>query len=244
MTSATAAPRADAHRGIRGLRRIGWFHPEWWVLLAAAAGWTLIAATLHSHAGRTGPGGSGGSGAFWLIAMVLAMMLPLVIASVRHVAFSSLWGRRHRAIFAFLTGYVALWMLVLAVIVGARDLATSFVGWTAVAAATTVAASLWEFTPGKRRRLHRCLRTVPLAPQGWRAERDCAWFGVTTGVNCVATCWALMAVCVTFSHSVPIMLTVFAIQLSGRYQRRPSPTLASLSVIGVCLAWLAASLIA
>ncbi len=49
--------------------------------------------------------------AAWML-MVVAMMFPLVIGSVRTVAARSLWRRRHRAIAGFLTGYAGAWFLV------------------------------------------------------------------------------------------------------------------------------------
>jgi predicted metal-binding membrane protein len=34
--------------------------------------------------------------------------------------------------------------------------------------------------------------TRPLAPDGWRAHRDCLYFGVDHGIHCVGNCWLLM----------------------------------------------------
>ncbi len=48
-------------------------------------------------------------------------------------------------------------------------------------------------------------------------------------------CWALMAAATAFSHSLVVMSVLFGVQVSGRYQRRPSPVLAALAVLGVCL---------
>jgi predicted metal-binding membrane protein len=81
---------------------------------------------------------------------------------------------------------------------------------------------------------------MPLAPRGWRADADCARFGAMAGASCVSVCWALMAVCVVFAHSLPVMAVLFAVQLTGRYRRDPSPALTALAVLGVCLAALAA----
>jgi predicted metal-binding membrane protein len=101
--------------------------------------------------------------------------------------------------------------------------------------AAVVLAALWELSPARVRRLRRCHRTVPLAPRGWRADGDCALYGATTGLSCAAMCWALMAACAAFSHSLPVMAVLFGVQLSDRYQRRPSPVLAALAVLGVGL---------
>jgi predicted metal-binding membrane protein len=201
-------------------------------MTAAAGAWVWMVARPHG----------GHADVRWTGTMVAAMMLPLTIPHVRHVAQSSLWRRRHRGIAGFLAGYVAVWMLAMMAIVAALGLGSRFAGWTVVAGVVTAAAVLWEVAPGRRRLLHRCTRTVPLAPRGWRADADCARFGVLAGVSCVSVCWALMAACVVFSHSLGVMAVLFGVQLSGRYRRDPSPVLAAVAVLGVCLAALAAQL--
>jgi predicted metal-binding membrane protein len=232
------------HSGIRDkLRRIGWRYPEWWVVMAAAVAWIFmvgvsLAGMSQPHAGHTGitPGRGHGQGSLGMVAMVIAMMLPLTLANVRHVALSSLWRRRHRAIAAFLVGYLAVWIVVQSVIVGRTwGLLAPLVGWETMGGIAMVTAALWELAPIKRQRLRRCHRTVPLAPRGWRADAECAHYGLTTGFSCVTVCWALMVAAAAFSHSFMVMTVLFGVQLSGRYQRRPSPILAVLAVLGVCL---------
>jgi predicted metal-binding membrane protein len=238
----------DSPGGLERLRRMGWNHPEWWVVAVAAAAWVFMAGmalprAADPHAGHAGhashagmiAGGGQGHGAAGMAAMVIAMMLPLTLANVRHVAWSSLWRRRHRAIAAFLAGYLAVWILVQAGIAGAWGWMASFTGWERAGIVALVAAVLWELSPIKRQRLHHCHRTVPLAPRGWRADADCARYGVTTGLSCVTMCWALMAACAAFAHSFLVMIVLFGVQLSGRYQRNPSPSLAALAVCGVYL---------
>jgi predicted metal-binding membrane protein len=175
--------------------------------------------------------------------MVIAMMLPLTLTNVRHVALSSLWRRRHRAIAAFLVGYLAVWIVVQTVIVGGTwGVLAPLIGWKTAAGVAMVTAALWEVAPIKRQRLPRCHRTVPLAPRGWRAHANCAHYGVTTGFSCVTMCWALMVAAAAFSHSFLVMTVLFGVQMSGRYQQRPSPALAALAVLGVCLLSFAALL--
>jgi predicted metal-binding membrane protein len=226
------------HNSIRyKLRRIGWHHPEWWVVIAAAVAWLFMATMSHPHASHTGinPGRGHGQCAIGMVAMVIAMMLPLTLANVRYVAISSLWRRRHRAIVAFLVGYLAVWIVVQCVIVGTWELLAPLIGWETVGGVAMVAATLWEVAPIKRQRLRRCHRTMPLAPRGWRADTDCAQYGVTTGFSCVTMCWALMLAAAAFSHSLMVMTVLFGVQMSGRYQQRPSLILAALAVLGVCL---------
>ncbi len=232
----SACSMPDASGSLERLRRTGWNHPEWWVVAIAAAAWVFMAAMAFPRAANPHAGHAGhGHGTLGMVAMVTAMMLPLTLANVRHVAWSSLWRRRHRAILAFLAGYLAVWTLVQAGIAGAWGLMASFTGWETAGIVAMVAAVLWEVSPVKRQRLHHCHRTVPLAPRGWRADADCARYGVTTGLRCAVMCWALMAACAAFAHSFPVMIVLFGVQLSGRYQRYPSPVLAALAVVGVCL---------
>lgn len=215
-------------------RRFGWRHPEWWVAAGAGGAWVWM--LTMPHASHAAPG------VWWIGAMVAAMMLPLTIAHVRQVARSSLWRRRHRGIAGFLAGYAAVWLLAMLAIVAALDTGGRLAGWSVVAGIVTAAAVAWEVAPARRRLVSRCKRTMPLAPRGWRADADCARFGALVGASCVWVCWALMAACVVFGHSLPVMAVLFGVQLSGRYRRDPSPALAGLAVLGVCLAALAARL--
>ncbi len=241
MTAAAAHARPGAGPGVlHRVRRFGWRHPEWWVVAAAAGAWAWTFALPHPHAGHGGHATPAGPGALGTGVMVVAMMLPLTLPGVRHVARSSLWRRRHRAVAGFLAGYLAVWTPAMLAITVAAGAGTSLAGWTAAAVAATAAAALWELAPAKRRWQRRCERTVPLAPRGWRADADCARFGALAGASCVPACWALMAACVVFAHSLPVMAVLFGVQLSGRYRRHPSPVPAALAVLGVCLLSLAA----
>src|SRR5918998_5324965 len=106
--------------GIRDkLRRLGWRNPEWWVVIAAAVAWLFMAGISYAHASHTGitPGINLGQSIIGTFAMVIAMMVPLTITNVRHVAQSSLWRRPHRAIRGFPVGFLAVWLLVQTIIV-------------------------------------------------------------------------------------------------------------------------------
>jgi hypothetical protein len=227
----SVTPQATQGVVLLRLRRIGWRHPEWWVIIIAAVAWTLILP--HANHNHTVP--SVGHSIIATAVMLAAMMLPLALANVRYVAFSSLWRRRHRAMAAFLVGYLCCWALVQTAIQGTLGFFAPLLGYTLVAGLATVTAVLWELTPGMKRRLRRCGLTVSLAPRGWRADTECAKYGVITGLGCVTTCWALMVAVAAFSHSVLVMAVVFGVQVSNRYQRRPSPGLTSLAILGVCL---------
>jgi predicted metal-binding membrane protein len=221
----SGAADAVAAPGLLDRARVfGWRHPEWWAVLASVLAWGYLASAAHGHAGH-------GTGRAAMGAMVVAMMLPLTIAQLRHVALSSLWRRRHRAIAGFTVGFVAVWMVVEAVLAVAWRGVATLAGATVAAGGVAAAAALWELAPFRRRHLRRCHRTVPLAPSGWRADADCARFGAAIGVSCVGTCWALMLASAAFAHSIPVMLALFGVQLSGRYWKRHSPGLAAAAVL-------------
>lgn len=242
MIQATAGTRPAPSAGVLGTARgIVRRHPAWWVVPAAAAAWGLMALAPHPHAGHHGHAAARGPDALATLAMIVAMMLPLAIPSIRHVARSS--TRRHRATAFFLAGYLAVWMLAMLAITGAWTFAASRAGWTAAAVGAVALAALWEVVPARQRHARRCDRTVPLAAGGWRAHADCARYGATSGIACAGTCWALMAICVAFAHSLPVMAVLFGVQVSGRY-RRLSPSLAALAVLAAGAAAVAVRLAA
>ena len=110
--------------------------------------------------------------------MVAAMMFPLILDSVRTAAADSLWKRRNRAIVEFLAGYLGPW---LALGVAAGLFQKSWVRTDWAAALLFGIAALWQRTRFHQQALIACCQTVPLAPQGWRADFDCLRFGAVIG---------------------------------------------------------------
>jgi predicted metal-binding membrane protein len=228
-------------RWARALVRVRWFrwrHPEWWVLVAAAAAWVWMIGMPAGHAGHGAAHAAhgdapAGPSVLWIAVMVVAMMAPLTVSGVRHVAVASAWRGRRVAVAEFMAGYVAVWLAASVLIALAWGGLAAAVPWAAAVALVVAAAVLWELAPARRRQLVRCERTVPLARRGWRADRDRLRFGAERGVSCVATCWALMAACTAFAHSVPVMAILFAVRIVPRHPRHPSPALAA---AGVCVA--------
>lgn len=207
---------------LRRLRRLGSRHPEWWMLPVAAPAWVLLATQPHTqphaHAGYGGAVHGASVDAFGLAAMIVAMMLPLVIADVRNVARSSPWRRRHRAVAVFVVAYLAVWMLAMLVIDAAWRLASSRMESATAAAGVIIVAVMWEIARANR---HHGANppTTRRAARGWRADAECARAGAIIGGRCVGACWALMAACVAFAHSVPVMIGIFVVQPGGRYRQ-------------------------
>lgn len=128
----------------------------------------------------------------WLL-MLAAMTPPLIVAPLRHVRERSFVRRRTRAMFLFVIGYGAVWMIAgigLQVMALAVQLAASdtLMGLALSAAA----AMLWQISPAKQWCLNRCHRRPQLAAFGAPADRAAFDFGLTHGASCAGACWALM----------------------------------------------------
>lgn len=199
----------------------------------------------HTHqamAAAVLPGGQAvwATEAFWWLIMVVAMMFPVVIDPIRTTATRSLWHRRHRAIGGFLMGYLGPWMVFgVAVSVAVFELRMQTGLEQAVAAPVGFgAAVLWQLTPTKHRAILACHRTLPIAPSGWRADRDCLRYGWVVGSSCLVSCWALMLACVLAEHSIPIMICATVVGWTERNRPRPNQLLlcAVITVFGLIYA--------
>lgn len=243
---------AGAFRGsLGGARRLAWSHPEWWALALALAAWTLLIASNPTTAVEAGAGAhhhhpqgaqpSIAMGTMHWQLMVVAMMLPVVVPSLRVTAFRSLRRRRHRALAGFLVGYLAVWAIAgvaaCSLVAAAPVLTRDGQGRAAAAAGAFLLAALWQSTPLKRRALVACHRTLPLAPSGWRADRDCLVFGGRIGWSCCAGCWPLMVACTLTGHHVLALVACGGIGLVERYSWRPRMRPLAVAMLGLALAF-------
>ena len=227
---------------LQRLHGISACHPEWWMMLLAAAAWAFLIVRSRSPAGHGGTSSPGAHAAV-LGGMVVAMMLPLTAGRVRTLARSTTTPFGPRAAAAFVSSYLALWMLAMFAIDAAWRLALSAAGWTAAAGIVIAAAVVWEVALPKWRQWHGGPQGA--GPHAHKSGMD-RWMdtggagsGAAAGASCVASCWAQMAACVAFAHSLPVMAAFFLVQLHGRYRRPASPVVAALAVLGVCLLSLA-----
>jgi predicted metal-binding membrane protein len=197
-----------------------WRHPEWWVLAASAAAWVQLALHGGRHRGQQHAHSLSLSDEFlnWML-MIAAMMLPLIVDSLRTTAFRSLRSRRHRAMALFLVGYLAFW--------GAAGLPVAWArssSWnhSPIAVGTAfLLASVWSVNPIHRGALIACHRTRPLAPLGWRADFHCVQFGLIIGNACALSCWPLMLACTVAGHNFVAMLAGAAVGAVERFSFRP-----------------------
>lgn len=186
------------------LQHFFWIHPEWWSLALCGVGWVVMLLHGGRHAGHEvhQAGTLGDELPRWMW-MVAAMMLPRLTYEVRGTAERSLWARRHRAIAGFLTGFGIPWLGLGIIAVLLRR-----ASWPHTYAAPALAfagAALWQLTRMRKRALMECHRSLPLAPKGWRADRDCLRYGSAIGAACVQTCWPLMLGCMLSGHSLIAM---------------------------------------
>jgi predicted metal-binding membrane protein len=237
-TAAGNGVTTGAWRAVPWSAQLAWQHPEWWMLAISLGAWlvlifpgdaaataSLCLAPLPNILARSTGGivaailtaGWPGHIGHWLL-MVAAMMLPLVIIPVRHVAFRSLWRRRHRAIGGFLIGYIAIWgasgLAALAILAATPESSI-------VAAVAFAIAALWQLTPWKQQALRACHRTVPLAPHGWRADFGCIRYGALLGRHCMVSCWAVMLASM-LTPNVAAIGIVSAVYAAERYRPRTS----------------------
>src|SRR5262249_3474115 len=212
-----------------------WRHPEWWGLGLSLLAWLSFlvqwggavssesnALHLHHHNQVEGMIFSWTAEMIAWMVMVVAMMLPLIVDCIRITAMRSIWGRRHRAIFLFICGYLIVWMiagLILYSVIISFETHT----WFQPAIFSMIAFSLaafWQLTATKRRALISCHRTIPLAPYGWHANADCLRYGWLIGGRCLVNCGVLMVACSLSGHSLAAMAGTGFIVAVERYVPR------------------------
>lgn len=212
------------------LARVGWSTsvahrwPEWWVVSGVVLAWAVLV-TAHlghligGHHAATGPVVPVGLAATpaalgdWLV-MSMAMMTPITIPAVRHVALNSVAHRRTRAMVLYLVAYALVWVAFGMVALSVAELVTDGSGWDrrVLTASSLAFAGVWQLGRPKRRALLGCRRTVPLRPYGLRADAACLRFGVQQGLRCLRSCWALMWLMAVLGHGellTAIGLTAF-----------------------------------
>jgi hypothetical protein len=220
--------------------RTHWWHPEWVGVAVALAGWLVLVSVavtepgmlvgLHEH--HTPVEALEHSSV-----MAAAMMTPLVLDQVQHVAVSSLWRRRYRAVLWFLAGYLGVWTVVGAALMLAGVALTGWVGWLpAVVGAFALAVAVARST-GHARLLRQCWATRPLAVAGWRADRDCTRYGVAAALPCLAVTGPLMFA-VMLDHGLLAMAGATAVTVVERHRPpreagRLAPWVAALGVLCV-----------
>jgi predicted metal-binding membrane protein len=159
----------------------------------------------------------------WLL-MMAAMMLPTLTAPIFHVYERSFKRRRFRSISLFVAGYSIVWMLVgismLAVQLGVNALFPSSY-WPAVFVG--VVAFVWQCSPVKQLCLNRNHNHAELAAFGRAADISALRFGITHGLWCVGSCWALMLLPMMLIDGHLLAMITVSIVMIGERLENPQP---------------------
>jgi predicted metal-binding membrane protein len=170
-----------------GLAGVGWW-------------WTVDRMRGMDNGPWTNLGGAGWFLGVWVV-MMAAMMFPSVSPTIALYSRMTM-ARSAVAPLLFALGYLVTWAAA-----GALAFAVAFVGgrtigdvlvWDRggrwVAAATLIAAAVYELTPFKDVCLGKCRSPLGLLLGSWRDGRSGAVrMGLQNGAWCVGCCWALMA---------------------------------------------------
>lgn len=220
---------------VRGLARV-----RISLLLAAAVGWALLltqggmvlmlthGSAPHAHAmpmsldgllAMNPPASMAGG---WAL-MLIAMMSPALAPPVHHIRVRSFTRRRGRAIALFVAAYAAVWFALggvfVVVALAIAPLAPSYLP----AAIVLLVAAAWQCSPLKQRCLNRCHAHPPLAAFGAAADIDVLRFGVTHGVWCAGSCWALMLFPMLVSGGHLLAMGVVTALIFGERLERSEP---------------------
>jgi predicted metal-binding membrane protein len=144
--------------------------------------------------------------------MVVAMMLPKLILPIQFICQQSFKRYRFLCSLLFVLGYLLVWMLagvfMIEVIMGLNLLLPmSYIP----AFVVFIIAILWEFSPIKQRFLNRGHDHRILSAFGWKACSDSLLFGITHGVWCIGSGWALMLfpMLLPEGHNLSMILVTF-----------------------------------
>jgi predicted metal-binding membrane protein len=170
----------------------------------------------------------------WVL-MIAAMMFPLLVPMVRHVAARNFATQRERSVGLFVASYALVWLVAAAassvalVAVRAAFQAVDLAAWTGLVCCALAAA--WQLSAAKVRAVNRCHGTVPLRPWAPAAARDAIGFGLLHGTRCVRACLPVMVLPLAGGHGLAAMTAVFAILLAERARPKPQYRLSAIILL-------------
>lgn len=155
--------------------------------------------------------------------MLAAMMSPVLIAPLNHVRLRSFTNRRARSMMLFVAGYAAIWIplggALLAIELGVKLYAPELY---LPAAGLVLVALVWQCSPIKRRCLNRCHAHTELAAFGAAADFDALRFGMTHGIWCAGSCWALMLFPMVLPRGHVVAMAAVAVLIFSERLERPT----------------------
>lgn len=144
--------------------------------------------------------------------MVVAMMLPKLILPIQFIYQQSFKRYRFVCALLFVLGYMQIWMIagffMITVIMGFNLLLPlSYIP----AMGLFAIAIVWEISPMKQWFLNLGHDHRILSAFGWKAFRDSLFFGLTHGVWCFGSGWALMLfpMLLPKGHNLAMLLVTF-----------------------------------
>jgi predicted metal-binding membrane protein len=156
--------------------------------------------------------------------MLVAMMSPTLIMPIRHVIERSFKRRRARSVTLFVVGYAAIWMAAGVVLISAMFTLSLLVPQSYLPAVVVgIIAFVWQCSPIKQRCINRGHNHRELAAFGMAADLDALRFGISHGVWCVGSCWALMLfpMLVSQGHFAAMALVTYVMTSERLEQPRP-----------------------
>jgi predicted metal-binding membrane protein len=213
------------------------WHPEWWLPAVGVLGWLGLVAheVINLSPGEGHQHGTGVPMQAFMWAAMIAIMLPLIAPNVRFIALRSPKHRRYQATAEVAASWAVAWIAAAVVLAFASSLAVRGLGKPIAITVFVVLAICWQCSPLKLRSTARCHRTFAPPLDTRLASVACSRFGARLGLDCVASCWALMAVMAVAGHSLLAVGPLFWVSWAERF-RRPHHDPRTTTAVGVIAA--------
>lgn len=151
----------------------------------------------------------------WVV-MAAAMMLPTTLPTVRSISMNGRWNRRHRSQALFGLGYLVIWSVAGAVVLGIVVAVGSKAVDVLVVSGFLAVAAAWELTRRKRLFLRACHRVRALPADGRRADLAYVEEGLRNGLRCVGACGPMMLPMVLAPHALWLMVILFGVAVGEK----------------------------
>jgi predicted metal-binding membrane protein len=159
----------------------------------------------------------------WLL-MLAAMMSPVLILPINYICLRSFRNRRLRSTFLFTLGYAVSWAAAGLVLLAVQVAVLLFAPQSFLpAAGVAIVAIIWQFSPIKQCCLNRCYAHPALAAFGRGADLDALRFGVTHGMWCAGSCWAIMLIPLLLPAGHVLAMALISVLIFSERLESPRP---------------------
>jgi predicted metal-binding membrane protein len=238
---------ADAHAGLNS-------PAARWLLAPAAAAWLMLlglgsdqtfalclaprSTLLEGFLANLAAGMQQVEPARWAIEwtlMIVAMMFPLLVPMVGHVATRSFAASRERSVGFFVGSFFFVWLTAaagasLALVLSRAALqAFHLTAWAGLIG--SILAASWQLSNAKIRAINRCHGTIALRPWPGDADRDAIGFGLLHGARCVRACLPVMILPLIGGQGLAAMAAVSATLLAERARKQPQYRLSAVVIL-------------